>query len=67
MFKRLVFTLDPDYFPPKKMREIVANLHSKNQRYSRLFMFLTEVSLHSTFSYDGRSGCGRSPYRFWYL
>ena len=67
MFDRLVFTLDPDYFPKAKMREIVANLHSKNQRYSRPFTFLTEANLHSTFSYDGRPGCWCSPYRFWYL
>ena len=39
MFERLVFTLDPDYFPKAKMREIVANLHSKNQRYGRPFTF----------------------------
>lgn len=39
MFERLIFTLDPDYFPKAKMREIVANLHSKNQHYSRLSLF----------------------------
>lgn len=53
MFERLVFTLDPDYFPKKKMREIVANLHSKNQRYSRFLACPMEVCSHPTFSYDG--------------
>ncbi|EMD34263.1 glycoside hydrolase family 31 protein [Gelatoporia subvermispora B] len=33
MYKRQVFTLDPDYFPLPRMREIVDYLHSHNQRY----------------------------------
>jgi hypothetical protein len=53
MFERLVFTLDPDYFPKKKMRDIVANLHSKDQHYSKHHAFLRGIYLHSTFSYDG--------------
>jgi len=53
MFERLVFTLDPDYFPKKKMREIVANLHSKNQYYSGCLACPIEIYLHPTFSYDG--------------
>lgn len=53
MFERLVFTLDPDYFPKKKMREIVANLHSKNQHYSRILAYPIEVCLHFIFSFDG--------------
>jgi hypothetical protein len=53
MFDRLVFTLDPDYFPTKKMREIVANLHSKNQYYSTFLTCPIKVCLHPTFSYDG--------------
>lgn len=34
MDHRLVFTLDPDYFPLQRMREIVEYLHSHGQRYS---------------------------------
>ena len=37
MFERLVFTIDPDYFPKSKMREIVSGLHAKNQRYSTFY------------------------------
>lgn len=34
MYRRLVFTLDPDYFPLNRMREIIDYLHSHDQRYS---------------------------------
>ncbi|KAI0806670.1 alpha-glucosidase [Fomes fomentarius] len=33
MDHRLVFTLDPDYFPLQRMREIIEYLHSHGQRY----------------------------------
>ncbi|EIW82144.1 glycoside hydrolase family 31 protein [Coniophora puteana RWD-64-598 SS2] len=33
MYKRRVFTLDPDYFPLDKMREIVDYLHAHDQHY----------------------------------
>jgi hypothetical protein len=33
MFKRRVFTMDPDYFPTPRMREIIDYLHSHDQRY----------------------------------
>jgi hypothetical protein len=33
MFKRRVFTVDPQYFPVKRMREIVSYLHSHDQQY----------------------------------
>jgi alpha-glucosidase len=33
MFKRRVFTMDPDYFPPARMREIIDYLHEHHQRY----------------------------------
>ncbi|KAL0955005.1 hypothetical protein HGRIS_003930 [Hohenbuehelia grisea] len=33
MFKRLIFTVDPDYFPLARMREIVAHLHKNNQKF----------------------------------
>ena len=35
MDHRLVFTLDPDYFPLARMREIIDYLHSHGQRYSK--------------------------------
>lgn len=35
MFQRQVFTLDPDYFPLERMREIVEYLHDHDQQYSR--------------------------------
>ncbi|OJT01982.1 hypothetical protein TRAPUB_7516 [Trametes pubescens] len=33
MYKRRVFTLDPDYFPLDRMREIVDYLHKHNQHF----------------------------------
>ena len=33
MDQRKVFTLDPDYFPLNRMREIVDYLHSHKQQY----------------------------------
>jgi alpha-glucosidase len=33
MYKRWIFTLDPDYFPLDKMREVISRLHSRNQHY----------------------------------
>ncbi|KAI9462524.1 glycoside hydrolase family 31 protein [Russula earlei] len=33
MFKRRVFTMDSDYFPPARMREIIDDLHERDQRY----------------------------------
>ena len=34
MYKRRVFTLDQDYFPQSRMREIIKYLHDHNQQYS---------------------------------
>lgn len=34
MYKRRVFTVDPQYFPLSRMREIVSYLHSHDQQYS---------------------------------
>ena len=34
MYKRRIFTVDPDYFPLDRMREIVDYLHAHDQRYS---------------------------------
>lgn len=31
----MVFTVDPDYFPLDRMRDIVSYLHSHNQHYSQ--------------------------------
>ncbi|EKM56094.1 glycoside hydrolase family 31 protein [Phanerochaete carnosa HHB-10118-sp] len=33
MYKRRIFTVDPDYFPLARMREIVDYLHSNDQHY----------------------------------
>ncbi len=42
MDRRRVFTVDPDYFPMKRMQEIVSYLHAHDQRYSAdKFLFLT--------------------------
>jgi len=35
MDRRRVFTLDPDYFPLKRMREIVDYLHAHDQQYGK--------------------------------
>ena len=37
MYKRRIFTVDPDYFPLARMREIVNYLHAHKQRYGELF------------------------------
>ncbi|KAI9452984.1 galactose mutarotase-like domain-containing protein, partial [Lactarius psammicola] len=34
MFERRVFTMDPQYFPTPRMREIIDYLHKHNQRYA---------------------------------
>ena len=33
---RRIFTVDPNYFPLPRMREIVSYLHSHDQKYSEL-------------------------------
>lgn len=33
MDKRRIFTVDPDYFPLARMREIVDYLHNKTQKF----------------------------------
>ena len=33
MYKRWIFTADPDYFPLDRMREIVDYLHAHDQQY----------------------------------
>jgi len=35
MDRRRVFTLDPAYFPLKRMREIINYLHANKQQYSK--------------------------------
>ena len=35
MDERRVFTMDPQYFPTARMREIIDYLHKYNQRYGR--------------------------------
>ena len=39
MFKRWIFTNDPDYFPTDKMREIVDYLHNHDQQYGTVQFF----------------------------
>lgn len=36
MFKRRIFTVDPQYFPLSRMQEIVDYLHSHDQRFGEL-------------------------------
>jgi alpha-glucosidase len=38
MFKRRIFTIDPEYFPPARMREIIDYLHKHDQRYGMFHM-----------------------------
>lgn len=33
MYKRRIFTTDPDYFPLEKMQEIISYLHDHEQKY----------------------------------
>ena len=35
MYKRRIFTVDPDYFPLARMREIVDYLHSHDQHFGQ--------------------------------
>lgn len=37
MYERRIFTVDPDYFPLNRMREIVDYLHSHDQKYGMYF------------------------------
>jgi alpha-glucosidase len=37
MYQRRIFTMDPQYFPTDRMREIISYLHQHGQRYG---MFL---------------------------
>ena len=43
MDNRKVFTLDPDYFPLKRMREIIDYLHAHNQQYGKHPYFNPEL------------------------
>jgi alpha-glucosidase len=36
MYKRRVFSLDPQYFPLNRMQEIVSYLHDHDQHYGEL-------------------------------
>ena len=40
MYKGRIFTVDPDYFPLDRMREIIDYLHSHQQRYGMLLFHL---------------------------
>lgn len=45
MFKRRIFIVDPDFFPLKKMLEIVHYLHSKTQKFGMFFDVSLNVKL----------------------
>ena len=49
MYKRRIFTVDPDYFPLDRMREIVDYLHAHDQQYSQsaISLLATGVALTS--------------------
>jgi alpha-glucosidase len=42
MYKRRIFTMDPEYFPPARMREIIDYLHKHDQRYG-MFSFICQL------------------------
>ena len=43
MYERRVFTMDPQYFPTARMREIIDYLHKHNQRYGNYCKHLTSL------------------------
>jgi hypothetical protein len=43
MYERRVFTLDPQYFPLNRMREIIDYLHAHNQQYSEYSSFNSDL------------------------
>ena len=47
MDRRRIFTVDPDYFPMDRMREIVDYLHTHDQHFSRFY-----VTSYSTFTHS---------------
>lgn len=64
MFKRRIFTVDPDYFPLARMREIVDYLHSHNQRFGTLVVpCRLSAYTHINRSIDDRSCCRLSAWR----
>ena len=46
MYKRRIFTVDPDYFPLDRMREIVYYLHSHDQRFGMSSHHSSAWALH---------------------
>ena len=46
MDRRRIFTVDPDYFPLPRMREIVAYLHAHNQKYGTLPVIIRRSDTH---------------------
>ncbi|KAI0303290.1 alpha-glucosidase [Multifurca ochricompacta] len=54
MFKRRIFTMDPDYFPTSRMREIINYLHKHDQRY----VLMTDPAI----AYLPGPGQGYGPY-----
>ena len=45
MYKRRIFTVDPDYFPLDRMREIIDHFHTHQQRYGILLSSDKEIYL----------------------
>ena len=45
MNERKVFTLDPDYFPLKRMQEIIEYLHDHNQQYGERSSFALPLDI----------------------
>ena len=70
MYKRRVFTLDPDYFPLKRMREIIDHLHANGQQYGKCSHlnsgFISDKTLESVLMTDPAIGylpqSGYEPY-----
>lgn len=49
MYKRRIFTVDPDYFPLAMMREIVDYLHSHDQRYGTMALLQSRIVALKTY------------------
>src|SRR6266446_3002320 len=66
MDRRRIFTVDPNYFPLARMREIVAHLHSHDQQYGGFFTTIIRVARYPNYScrsFDDGSCRGISSWR----
>ena len=48
MDRRRIFTVDPDYFPMDRMREIVDYLHTHDQHFSMFYATSDSTFTHSS-------------------